>query len=153
MLQARKDLVHYWCILLRQKVMLIFWISFLFGKAYFQVMNWNGTINWSIQICFLVGMQLQKYIDIYLIASCRYLFLLLILACLYYFVCLFMKCTCSICDSRPYRGSGAAPTVKFYSSDGVREVVVQICIGWINDDVGGDCVSTSCCVSRCNCFP
>jgi len=43
MLQARKDLVHYWCILLRQKVMLIFWISFLFGKAYFQVMNWNGT--------------------------------------------------------------------------------------------------------------
>ncbi|XP_066389193.1 uncharacterized protein [Miscanthus floridulus] len=65
--KARKDLVHYWCILLRQKVMLIFWISFLFGKA--QVMNWNGTINWSIQICFLVGMQLQKYIDIYLIAS------------------------------------------------------------------------------------
>jgi len=89
MLQARKDLVHYWCILLRQKVMLIFWISFLFGKAYFQVMNWNGTINWSIQICFLVGTQLQKYIDIYLIASCRYLFLLLILACLYYLcVCL-----------------------------------------------------------------
>ena len=67
MLQARKDLVHYWCILLRQKVMLIFWISLLFGKAYFSSyeLEWNTT-SWSMLIRFFGGnaiAEIYRYIS------------------------------------------------------------------------------------------